>query len=141
MTIVRQRQRIARVRKLQHGLAANAAAQANGQVRQLENSHERLGAMREVLRPAEGTTFGALLAAHGELAMRLDAARAGLVPTIVNARATAEQRDAVRLGARREFESAQKLQRKAAAAAAEADERRNAAAHRPRSRPSIGESR
>ena len=65
--VVRQRGRIVRVRKIQHGLAASAAAQAAGQVQQLEMSRERLLRMRSELRSGEGLTSGASHAHHGEL--------------------------------------------------------------------------
>lgn len=139
MTLVRQRARIARVRKLQHELAALAVTQANGQVQQLELSHERLGSMRDVLTLQQGGTVGADLASRGELATRLDQARNGLVPSIANARANVERREIARLGARMKFESARKLEAKAIKSAEEADERRRMASHRPRSRTSSGD--
>ena len=139
MTLVRQRARIARVRKLQHDLAALAVTQANGHVQQLVLSRERLGSMRDVLTPQEGATLGADLASRGELAMRLDQARNGLTPTIANARANVERREIARLGARVKFESARKLEAKAIQSAEEADERRRMASHRPRDRAASGE--
>ena len=42
---LKQRARIARVRRLQHNMAATSAAQAAGQLRSLEHSRERLAQM------------------------------------------------------------------------------------------------
>jgi hypothetical protein len=130
---VRQRARIARVRRLQHGLAASSAAAAVGQLRSLEVSRERLALMRRELAAREGATSGAALSAAGELAMRLEAAGLGLVPSIEAARAAAAAREQARLVARREQESAERLEQAAAAAAGEvADRKLNRVARRRR---------
>ncbi len=121
---VKQRARIARVRRLQHGLAASSAAEAAGQLRNLEVSRERLARMRSDLDSAEGSTSGAWLSAAGELAMRLDAARQGLTGSIDAARKVAAAREQARLQARRKQESAEKLQQAAARAAIEAADNR-----------------
>ena len=57
--LVRQRARLARVRRIQHGLAATVAAQAAGRVQMLETSRARLSQLRAELKPAEGPTTGA----------------------------------------------------------------------------------
>lgn len=119
-----QRQRIARVRRIQHGLAASAAASAAGRVRSLELSRERLLQMRAELRPVEGPSSGQALAQMGELAMRLDSARLGLGPTIDSARSAAAMREAERLAARRDQESAEKLEDMAFRAAEELAEQK-----------------
>lgn len=121
---LRQRQRIVRVRKIQHALAANAAAQAAGRVRTLEMSRTRLLQMRAELKPVEGPTSGQALAQMGELALRLDSARLGLGPTIDSARSAAAVREAERLTARRDQESAQKLEGMAYRAAEELAEQK-----------------
>jgi hypothetical protein len=102
---VKQRARIARVRRLQHGLAASSAAAAAGQLRSLEYSRERLTQMRCELAAVQGVTSGASMSAAGELGLRLDAARLGLAPTIEAARGAAAAREQARLHARREQES------------------------------------
>lgn len=132
MSLVRQRARIARVRRLQHDRAALAAAKAAGHVRALESNDERLGQMRRNLAAEPGLTTGALLASRGELAMRLESARAGLGLSINGARAAAALREQARLGARRDQESAEKLQDRAATHAAREEDRRLAAGFRPR---------
>lgn len=121
---LRQRQRIVKVRKIQHALAANAAATAAGRVRSLELSRERLLKMRAELKPVAGPTTGQALAQMGELAQRLDSARLGLGPTIDSARSAAATREAERLAARRDQESAEKLEGIAFRAAEELSEQK-----------------
>ena len=121
---LRQRQRIVKVRRIQHALAANAAATAACRVRSLELSRERLRQMRAELKPVAGQTCGQALAQMGELAMRLDSARLGLAPTIESARSAAATREAERLTARRDQESAEKLEETACRAAEELAEQK-----------------
>ena len=122
--LVRQRARLARVRRIQHGLAATVAAQAAGRVQMLETSRERLRQMRSELRPVEGSTTGAAIAGMGELAMRLESARYDLGPTLDSARSAAAAREAERRAARRDQESAEKLEAAALRVAEEMAERR-----------------
>ena len=132
--VVRQRARLVRVRKIQHDLAASAAALAAGQVQLIETNRERLAQMRGELRASEGMTSGAALARLGELAMRLDDARQGLGRTLDNARTAAAAREDVRRSARRDQESAEKLQQAAVGAAERLAERRPLRSGRYRSR-------
>ena len=129
--LVQQRARIARVRRVQHMQAAAAAQSAEGQLIQLETSAERLAALRGSLAIVPGRCTGAALSGNGELAMRLDNARAGLGDAIASARAVAAERAAQRLEARRRKESAEKLNNRAAAALVQMIEQR-ASASRPR---------
>jgi hypothetical protein len=122
--LVRQRARLTKVRRIQHGIAASAAAEAAGRVQMLETSRERLRQMRSELRPIAGVTSGAGLARMGELAMRLDDARHGLGNTIESARGVAAHREAQRRAARRDQESAEKLEQLAVGIAEELAERR-----------------
>lgn len=138
--LVRQRARLARVRRIQHGLAATVAAQAAGRVQMLETSRERLRQMRSELRPVEGATTGAAMARMGELAMRLDSARYSLGPTIDSARSAAAARETERRAARRDQESAEKLEAAASRVAEEAAEQRLRQAGRGRARLHQGES-
>ncbi len=131
---LKQRARIARVRRLQHGVAASSAAEAAGQVRSLEVSQDRLARMRSELDPEAGVTSGAWLSSAGELAMRLDSARLGLTTSIEAARKVAATREQARLQARREQESAEKLRQAAARAAAEMAENRINKGGAPRGR-------
>ena len=126
--LVRQRARLARVRRIQHGLAATVAAEAVGRVQMLETSRERLRQMRTELCPTEGPTTGAALARMGELAMRLDTARHSL------ARSAAAVREAERQAARRDQESAEKLEASALRSARDLAEQRLRQAGRGRVR-------
>lgn len=132
--LLHQRTRIVRVRRLQHDLAASAAAEAAGKVQALETSRRRLAEMRSELRAEPGVTLGSGLARIGELAMRLDDARNGLTPSLDSARATAANKERVRLSRRRDQESAEKLQQTAAAAAEALAERQTLRAPRRRAR-------
>ena len=134
-----QRQRIVKVRRIQYGLAASAAASAAGRVRSLELSRERLLQMRAELRPVEGPTSGQALAQMGELAMRLDSARLGLGQTIDSARSAAAMREAERLSARRDQESAEKLEDMAFRAAEELAEQKLRGVFRRRARTHSGD--
>ena len=136
---LRQRQRIVRVRKIQHGLAANAAVTAAGRVRSLELSRERLLQMRAELKTVAGPTSGQALAQMGELAMRLDSARLGLGPTIDSARSAAATREAERLAARRDQESAEKLEDMAFRAAEELAEQKLRGVFRRRAKAESGD--
>ena len=138
--LVRQRARLARVRRIQHGLAATVAAQAAGRVQMLETSRERLRQMRGELCPVEGPSTGAAMARMGELAMRLDSARYNLGPTIDSARSAAAAREAERRAARRDQESAEKLEAAALRVAEELAEQRLRQAGRGRARLHQGES-
>ena len=137
--LVRQRARLARVRRIQHGLAASVAAAAADRVQLLEMNRERLCRMRSELRPIEGPTTGSALACMAELGMRLDAARHGLAPTIASARSAAEEREAERRVARRDQESAEKLEQAAVREADELAERRLRQIGRRRARLNPGE--
>ena len=104
-----QRVRIARVRKIQHDLAAARAAVANEQVRSLESSADQLARIRESMAADQGHTNGSALAGLGELALRLDVARDTLGKSLLNARAVAGTREGERLAAYRDQESAERL--------------------------------
>lgn len=128
-SLVRRRERIARVRRVEHAQAAAHAAAAEMQLASLEASENRLTTIRASLSWELGDFSAATLASRAELALRLDEARFGLTDAIVNARATAEARTAERIDARKRQESAEKLGERAEAEMARAAERR--AAGRP----------
>lgn len=133
-SVADQRARIARVRHIQHDLAAADAAQAQGKVHALELNAEQIGRLRAELAPHLGTTSGATIGSIGELAQRLENAREGLERTIKSARIAAEAKERVRLAARIQQESADKLKDKAIAADEAAEERRITASLRHRAR-------
>lgn len=122
--LVRRRERIARVRRVEHVQAAAAAADADAKLESLEQSAARVLELRLSLTAGVGTTDAATLAARGELAHRLDLARFGLTTAIAGARHTAETRAADRIAARIRKESAEKLRDRAVAEALAAAEAR-----------------
>ena len=136
-----KRARIARVRRVQHSLAAASAARAENHAAMLETSAARLAQLRLSLSIGKGMSNGAAMANLGELAMRLDDARHGLTDAIASARASADQQADLRLAARRRQESANKLEARAAAALAEFLERNAVSAPRRKTRPTLGETR
>ena len=137
MSLTLQRARVARVRRLQHQLAATAAASAADQVRALENNQQRLRQMRQGLGTEPGPTSGATLASRGELALRIEAARDGLSHSIVNASAAVRLREQARLRARRDQEAAAKLERQARSSDAQREEKRSAGLFRRSKRASV----
>ncbi len=137
--IVQQRARLARVRRIQHGLAASVAAAAADRVQLLEMNQERLRRMRSELQPIAGPTDGAALARMGELGMRLDGARLSLGLTIDSARSAAAAREAERRVARRDQESAERLEQAAVRAAEDMAERRLRTIGRRRARRQDGD--
>lgn len=132
--LVRKTLRFARVRTLQHNLAALAAHRAASQVDALENSIGKLVSLRDAMRPPEGIITGATLASTGEIAMRLDQARASVAVSAVNARQRAAVFHEARLAARRRQESADRLTDKSAKAAERQAERKQMANASPRKR-------
>lgn len=137
--LLEQRTRIVRVRRIQHGLAASAAVDAAQRVQLIEGNRARLHQMRGELQPVTGLTTGAALARIGELAMRLDEARLGLGSSLDAARAVAANREGERRLARRDQESAEKLEQVAVLAAEEQSERRLRGLGRRRPRFAQGE--
>lgn len=127
MTLGKRRARITRVRRIEHVHAAAAAAAAQAQVAHLEASERRLAELRGGLVSEVGATTGAALGHAHELAMRLDGARASLGDAIAGARITAAASSEARIEARRNEESAHKLEERTNAELARMAERR---AHR-----------
>ena len=134
MNLVKRRERIARVRRVEHAMAAAQAMQAETQLEALVGSETRLTQIRCSLSSEAGSFAAETLASRAELALRLDEARFGLTDAIVAARQAVALRQAERLEARIRQESAEKLGERAVAQAARDAERRaaNAVWTRPR---------
>ena len=131
-SLVRRRERIARVRRVEHVLASGAAAAADAQLQTLEQSAARVLDLRLSLTTGVGSLTSQTLAAQGELAHRLDLARFGLADAIAGARATAAVKVAERIEARVRQESAERLVERATVEADRLVERRRSAmSHRP----------
>ena len=127
---VRQRARIARVRELQHNLAAVEATRAANEAAKLEHTASQLARLRDTLAPAVAS--GAAIAGLGELRTRLDTAQAGLAHPIAVARKSAEAAEDRRRDAHRDQEAATRLLTNARSTAEAAAERRASANCRPR---------
>lgn len=132
-SVVKRRERLVRVRKVQHLQATAVAAQAEARALTLEQNAERLVSLRGSLTPATGTTFAGALSNAGELSMRLDAARHGMNNALADARTQAERLRTLRLEARIRQESAEKLGQQAGAAYAAWREKRATTPHRRKS--------
>ncbi len=126
--------RFARVRALQHNLAAVATSKANQQVAALEASMTKLVSLRDGMSPTPGVATGAALAASGEIAMRLDQARATVAVSAASARARAATIRQAQMRARMKQETADRLADRAVRAADELFERKLAARGLPRKR-------
>lgn len=131
---VRKTLRFARVRALQHNLAAVAAHKAARQVEALEANIGKLVSLRDGMRPSEGCISAAALASTGEIAMRLDQARASVEITAANARQRAAAFQAARLAARQRQECADRLTQRAVKAAEREIERKRLQTGAPRQR-------
>lgn len=126
--------RFARVRALQHNLAAVAAHKAARQVEALEANIGKLVNLRDGMRAPEGIISATALASTGEIAMRLDEARATVAATAAGARQRAAAFQAARLAARQRQECADRLTEKAMKAAEREIERKRLQSGAPRQR-------
>ena len=130
---VRKTLRVARVRTVQHNLAAISALKAQQRVDALDASIGKLVSLRDAMGAGAGPTNGAMLASTGEIAMRLDQARASVELSAEAARQRAAACHDVRLVARRHQESADRLTEKAVRAAVrDAERKQPRAVRRPR---------
>jgi len=125
--VVRRRERIARVRRVEHAQASGAAAVAEAQLESLEQGAARVLDLRFSLTAGVGNMLAGTLAAQGELAHRLDVARFGLTDAIAGARAVAKAKAVERVEARIRQESAERLAERAALHAEEVAEYRTIA--------------
>jgi len=132
--LVSRRNRVLRVRHVQHQQALAETVAARDAQRSLENNAERIRAIRGELFDGDGVVDGASLAARRELASRLDQAGRQLEGAIYDARRKVDQKEGLRLIANREREIADKLKARAIRAREEYRERQ--IQKLPRSQPS-----
>ncbi|MDZ7893715.1 MAG: hypothetical protein U5M50_01410 [Sphingobium sp.] len=132
--LVSRRNRVLRVRHVQHQQALAETVAARDAQRSLENNAERIRTIRGELFDGEGVVDGASLAARRELASRLDQAGRQLEGAIYDARRKVDQKEGLRLIANREREIADKLKARAIRAREEYRERQ--IQKLPRSQPS-----
>lgn len=132
--LVSRRNRVLRVRNVQHQQALAETVAARDAQRSLENNAERIRTIRGELFDGDGVVDGASLAARRELASRLDQASRQLEGAIYDARRKVDQKEGLRLIANREREIADKLKARAIRAREEYRERQ--IQKLPRSQPS-----
>ncbi|MGE4321577.1 MAG: hypothetical protein AB7E60_00935 [Sphingobium sp.] len=130
--LVTRRQRVGRVRHVQHAMAVADTARARDEADGIARNAERLRRVRGDLSHSEGQAAGASFAAIQELASRLEQAGRQLDGALYDARRRVEQKEELRLVANREKEIAAKLQDRARATLEEW--RENALAALPRYR-------
>ncbi len=128
--LARRRDRIARIRYLEHRAAAARTAIAQAAVANLNRVSSRITALQSSLCAGVGATCGQSLNAQSEMGRRLSAAHAGLLQPLQQAEADVIARAADQRAAHQRNESAAKLHAQAIRTA-EQDAARRADANRP----------
>lgn len=130
--LVQRRQRVLRVRHVQHAMAVADAARARDEANGIASNIERLRKVRGELFETQGAASGASFAAMQELATRLEQAGRQLDGALYDARRRVEAKEGVTLVANREKEIATRLKERARADLEEWRENRLAALPRYR---------
>ncbi|WP_340267388.1 hypothetical protein [Sphingobium mellinum] len=112
---LKTRQRIVRVRHVQHALAVAETARARDEADGIERNAERLRKVRGDLFSNPGMATGANFAAMQELASRLEQAGRQLDGALYDARRKVEMKEGLSQVANRDREIAEKLQDRARA--------------------------
>jgi len=113
--LVARRQRVLRVRHVQHAMAAAETARARDEAEGIAHNAERLRRVRSDLFQAEGAANGASFAAMQELAGRLEQAGRQLDGALYDARRKVEVKENLSLAANRDKEIATRLKDRARA--------------------------
>lgn len=113
--LVGRRQRVLRVRHVQHAMAVTETARARDEAEGLARNVERLRKVRNELFETEGMATGASFAAMQELATRLEQAGRQLDGALYDARRKVEAKEGLTLAANREKEIAARLKDRARA--------------------------
>ncbi|HKY79950.1 MAG TPA: hypothetical protein VJM09_00580 [Sphingobium sp.] len=129
---LKTRQRILRVRHVQHAMAVADTTRARDEADGIERNAERLRKVRGDLFSSQGMAIGANFAAMQELAGRLEQAGRQLDGALYDARRKVEVKQGLSLAANRDREIALKLQDRARADLEEWRETRLAALPRYR---------
>ena len=129
---LKTRQRVLRVRHVQHALATAEAARARDEAEGIERNAERLRKVCGDLFSNPGMATGANFAAMQELAGRLEQAGRQLDGALYDARRKVEMKEGLSLVANRDREIAEKLKDRARADLEEWHENRLAALPRYR---------
>lgn len=137
--LVARRQRVLRVRHVQHAMAVADTARARDEAEGIARNVERLRKVRGDLFANEGVATGASFAAMQELAGRLERAGRQLDGALYDARRRVEAKEGVTIAANREKEIAARLKERARAELEEWRENRLAALPRYRRMQRAGE--
>ncbi len=129
---VARRQRLVRVRQAQHAQAVAETIRAQDQVNSLAANAERVARVRSELYQADVVQMGSTLAAHRELADRLERAGRQLDGAIFDARKVVSHKQDRQMLANRDKEIALRLKDRARAEAEAQQEARLAAIPRYR---------
>jgi hypothetical protein len=113
--LVGRRQRVLRVRHVQHAMAVAETARARDEASALANNIDRLNKVRSELFETEGMASGASFAAMQELATRLEQAGRQLDGALYDAKRNVEAKEGMTLAANREKEIATRLKDRARA--------------------------
>lgn len=112
---LKTRQRVLRVRHVQHAMAVADAARARDEADGLAQNVQRLRTVRNQLFDNQGSATGASFAAMQELATRLEQAGRQLDGALYDARRKVEAKEGVTIAANREKEIASRLKDRARA--------------------------
>ena len=113
--LVNRRQRVLRVRHVQHAMAVAETARARDAADGIAHNIERLRKVRGELFGGEGLANGASFAAMQELATRLEQAGRQLDGALYDARRNVEAKEGLTIAANREKEIATRLKDRARA--------------------------
>jgi len=113
--LVGRRQRVLRVRHVQHAMAVAETARARDEASALANNIDRLNKVRSELFETEGMASGASFAAMQELATRLAQAGRQLDGAVYDVKRNVEAKEGMTLAANREKEIATRLKDRARA--------------------------
>ncbi|AEI37491.1 MAG: flagellar FliJ family protein [Zymomonas mobilis subsp. pomaceae] len=128
-----RRERIARVRHIQHVQAQNDLLRAEGRVNSLVASVERLTEIQDSLTPVTGRVTGATMANAGELMIRLNTAYKDLTNMLTQANHIVARQRQKRIETRIQQETAEKLRDTVKEEAEKTRERRLMTMTQPRS--------
>ncbi|EQB10533.1 hypothetical protein L288_03850 [Sphingobium quisquiliarum P25] len=112
---VARRQRVLRVRHVQHAMAVAETARARDEAESIARNAERLRKVRGDLFSGNGAATGATFASMQELAGRLEQAGRQLDGALYDARRKVEVKEGLTLAANRDREIAEKLKDRARA--------------------------
>jgi flagellar biosynthesis chaperone FliJ len=113
--LVGRRQRVLRVRHVQHAMAVAETARARDEAAGIAHNIERLARVRDELFESQGLATGASFAAMQELATRLEKAGRQLDGALYDAKKKVETKESLTLAANREKEIATRLKDRARA--------------------------